>query len=65
MLVDPPIDKMVETVGNKYALVSLLSKRARTLMDKRHDFLEQEGVNPVSYAAKEVVDGKVEGVEEG
>ncbi|MDE5592845.1 MAG: DNA-directed RNA polymerase subunit omega [Clostridiales bacterium] len=56
---------MVETVGNKYALVSLLSKRARTLMDKRHDYLEQEGINPVSLAAKEVVDGKVEGVEEG
>ncbi len=64
MLVDPPIDKMVETVGNKYALVGLLSKRARTLMDKRHDYLETEGVNAVSLAAKEVVDGKVEGVEE-
>lgn len=65
MLVDPPIDKMVETVGNKYALVGVLSKRARTLMDKRHDYLEQEGINAVSYAAKEVVEGKVEGVEEG
>lgn len=65
MLVDPPIDKLVETVGNKYALVGLLSKRARTLMDKRHDFLEQENINAVSYAAQEVVTGKVEGVEEG
>ncbi len=65
MLVDPPIDKMVETVGNKYALVGVLSKRARTLMDKRHDYLEQEGINAVSLAAKEVVSGKVEGIEEG
>ena len=65
MLVDPPIDKMVETVGNKYALVGVLSKRARTLMDKRHDYLENENINPVSLAAKEVVDGKVEAVEEG
>ena len=65
MLVDPPIDKMVETVGNKYALVGVLSKRARNLMDKRHDYLEQEGINPVSLAAKEVYEGKVEGVEEG
>lgn len=64
MLVDPPIDKLVETVGNKYALVGLLSKRARTLMEKRTDFLEQENVNPVSLAAKEVIDGKIEGVEE-
>lgn len=65
MLVDPPIDKMVETVGNKYALVGVLSKRARTLMDKRHDYLEQEGINAVSLAAQEVVSGKVEGIEEG
>ncbi len=64
MLVDPPIDKLVETVGNKYALVGVVSKRARTLMEKRHDYLEQENLNPISVAAKEVVDGKVEGVEE-
>lgn len=64
MLIDPPIDKIVEKVGNKYALVGLLSKRSRTLMEKRHDYLEQENINPVSLAAKEVVDGKVEGVYE-
>lgn len=64
MLIDPPIDKIVEKVGNKYALVGLLSKRSRTLMEKRHDYIEQENVNPVSLAAKEVVDGKVEGVYE-
>ncbi len=64
MLVDPPIDKLVETVGNKYALVGVLSKRARTLMDKRHDYIEQENLNPISLAAKEIAEGKVEGVEE-
>lgn len=64
MLVDPPIDKLVETVGNKYALVGVISKRARTLMDKRHDYIEQENLNPISLAAKEVAEGKVEGVEE-
>ena len=46
-------------------MVGLLSKRARNLMEKRHDYLEQEDVNAVSLAAKEVADGKVEGVEEG
>ncbi len=65
MLIDPPIDKLVETVGNKYALVGLLSKRSRTIMEKRHDYLEQENVNAVTLAAKEIVEGKVEGVEEG
>ncbi|MCH5162548.1 MAG: DNA-directed RNA polymerase subunit omega [Clostridiales bacterium] len=65
MLIDPPIDKLVEKVGNKYALVGLLSKRSRTLMEKRADYLEQENVNPVSFAAHEVIDGKIELVEEG
>ncbi|MCH5160592.1 MAG: DNA-directed RNA polymerase subunit omega [Clostridiales bacterium] len=65
MLIDPPIDKIVETVGNKYAAVGLLSKRARTLMEKRADYLEQENISAVSLAAKEVVEGKVEGVDEG
>ena len=65
MLIDPPIDKLVEKVGNKYAVVGVLSKRARTLMEKRHDYLEQENVNAVSLAAHEVVEGKVEGVNEG
>lgn len=64
MLVDPPIDKLVSKVGNKYAVVGLLSKRARTLMEKRQDYLEQENLNAVSLAAQEVVDGKVEAVEE-
>ncbi len=62
MLVDPPIDKLVEKVGNKYELVGLLSKRSRTLMEKRADYLEQQGVNAVSYAAQEVIDGKIEPV---
>lgn len=65
MLIDPPIDKLVEKVGNKYATVGVLSKRARTLMEKRHDYLEQENVNAVTLAAHEVVEGKVEGVNEG
>ncbi len=64
MLVDPPIDKLVEKVGNKYELVGLLSKRSRTLMEKRADYLEQQGANPVSYAAQEVIDGKIEPVSE-
>ncbi len=64
MLVDPPIDKLVNKVGNKYAVVGLLSKRARTLMEKRSDYLEQQNLNAVSLAAQEVVDGKVEAVEE-
>ncbi len=65
MLIDPPIDKLIEKIGCKYALVCLVSKRARDLQQKIGD----EGslapdTNPVSYAAKEVYNGTVEPIYE-
>ncbi len=60
MMIEPPIDKLVEKVGCKYALVSLLTKRARYLIDKQADRIEESGVRPVSLAARDVYDGVIE-----
>ena len=60
MMIDPPIDKLVEKVGCKYALVEVVTKRARYLLDKKNEMLESTGQRAVSLAAKEVYDGKVE-----
>ena len=60
MMIDPPIDKLVEQVGCKYALVSLITKRSRFLLEKKADMLEAQNMRAVSYAAHEVYDGKVE-----
>ena len=60
MMIDPPIDKLVDKVGCKYALVSLVTKRSRYLLDKKAEMLEAENERAVSYAAHEVYDGKVE-----
>ena len=59
MLIDPPIDKLIGQVGCKYALVCLVSQRARFLEDKKADYLAQMGDNPISFASKEVYTGKV------
>lgn len=59
MMIDPPIDKLVEDVGCKYALVCLIAKRTRFLLDKKPDLLANSGEGAVSYAAKEVQTGKV------
>ncbi len=59
MLIDPPIDKLINKVGCKYALVCLVAQRARILEDKKADFLAAENENSISYAAKEVQSGKV------
>lgn len=60
MMIDPPIDKLVEQVGCKYALVSLVTRRARYLLDKKSEMLEAESLRAVSLAAQEVYEGKVE-----
>lgn len=54
MLIDPPIDKMVDKVGCRYALVSIVSKRARALQQK----IGEEGAkelteSPISIASRE------------
>ncbi len=60
MMIDPPIDKLIDKVGCKYALVCVTAKRARFLLDKKGDMLSDMAVNPVSYAAKELYSGNVE-----
>ncbi len=59
MLIEPPIDKLISKVGCKYALVCLVAQRARILEDKKADLLASMNENSISYAAKEVYNGKV------
>ena len=60
MMIYPPIDKLVDKTGCKYALVIATAKRAKYLAEKKADMLEEINDTPISYAAKEIYDGKVE-----
>lgn len=63
MLIEPPIDKLVDKIGCKYALVCLVTKRARELQQKiGDDGVIAADTNPISYAAREVYEGTVEPV---
>ena len=64
MMNNPPIDGLVEKTKSRYALVTLITKRARMLYDKRAILLEDSGIKAISYAAAEVYHGKVIMVEE-
>ena len=64
MMNQPPIDGLVMRAKTKYALVCLITKRARMLYDKRAILLEDSGIKAISYAAAEVYHGKVIMVEE-
>ncbi|MBP5593680.1 MAG: DNA-directed RNA polymerase subunit omega [Clostridia bacterium] len=60
MLLEPPIDKLVDKIGCKFALACLVSKRAREIQQR----LGEEGMkdydkNPVSEAAVEVYEDKI------
>ena len=59
MMIEPPIDKLIDKIGCKYALVRLVVDRAHQLNDKYPDMLEETGVRAVSMAAKEIHEGKV------
>ena len=59
MMIDPPIDKMIDKVGCKYALVCLVTKRARQLLDKDGENLNNSGERAIAAAAREGYGDKV------
>ncbi len=59
MMIDPPIDKLIDKVGCKYQLVCVTAKRAKQVIQKHGEMLTETGQNPVTYAAKEIHNGTV------
>lgn len=59
-LVDPPVDKLADKAGNKYALSVVIAKRAKELAVSRADFFnENRDQTPLSVAAKEFSNGQI------
>jgi len=56
MLLEPAIDKLVDKVDCKYALVCLITKRARFLLDKKQEMLNEQEKSAVTFAATELRD---------
>ena len=55
---NPPIEKVIESAGNKYILCSLVSKRAKELLlNKPEFFRDHQKVKPIEYASKEFYEG--------
>jgi len=59
MMIDPPIDKLVDKAGCKYALVCLIARRARFLLDKKPDLLQDSDKSAIAYAAGELYGDKL------
>ena len=58
-MIEPPIDKMSEMVGNKYKLTTLVAKRAKQIQKRNI----REELNPkmkeITEAALEVFEGRL------
>ncbi len=62
MIQVPPVDKLVEKTGSRYALCIVVAKRARQLIDDAQNkgLTEIPGpYKPITAAAYEVMDGRV------
>ena len=58
-MIDPPIEKLKEIVGNEYILTNLVAKRAKELEKDIPEAIENSQEKAISIAAREVYIGKV------
>ena len=64
MMTKPTVAELLEKMDNRYTLVIATAKRARQIATGEEPLTENEDVAPVSIAADEIEDGKVEVCEE-
>ena len=52
--IEPPIEEFIKKAGNRYALVTVISKRAKELVIERPEFFrENQKVKPIEFASRE------------
>ncbi|BEP29471.1 DNA-directed RNA polymerase subunit omega [Helicovermis profundi] len=59
-MLKPPVNKMIEIAGSRYALVIAVSKRARQLIEGDEALIETNSIKPVTIAINEIEQDKVE-----
>lgn len=59
MLMNPPIDKLIEMADCQYELACAISDRARQLMVQEQEYLTLKKEKPISVAANELFDGEI------
>ena len=58
-MIDPPIEEVFKMAGSRYALCTVISKRAKELIVERPDFFAANlKVKPIEVASKEFYEGK-------
>jgi DNA-directed RNA polymerase subunit omega len=58
-VIKPPLEALLDRVGNKYALVIVAAKRARQLKEGALPLVDVDSSNPVTVALEEIAAGKI------
>ena len=58
-MINPSIVELLEVVDNRYSLVTVVSKRARQLIDGQKPLIVTEAIKPVTIATIEVMEGAI------
>ena len=64
MIVKPTVNELLQHAENRYALVIATSKRAREIAKGDEPLTKIDDKSPVTIAANEIAEGKVEIIEE-
>ena len=59
MMIDPPIDKLIQKAECRYALACAVAKRTRELLTSESSYLADSGEKPVPLSCKEIYSGKI------
>lgn len=56
--IEPPIEEIIKKAGSRYALATLVSKRAKELVIERTEFFrDNQKVKPIELASREFYEG--------
>ena len=59
MLINPPLEKLLPKVDNRYTLAMLIAKRARQLVDGAQPMVRSDSPNDVTVACEELAEGRI------
>ncbi|MBO8127691.1 MAG: DNA-directed RNA polymerase subunit omega [Peptococcaceae bacterium] len=55
----PSLDELMDKTDSRYSLVVAAAKRARILVEEKHEGIIDTGTKPVTVALQEIAAGKV------
>ena len=58
-MINPSIVELLDVVDNRYSLVTVVSKRARQLIEGQKPLVVTQAIKPVTIATNEVMQGEL------